>query len=360
MDREMNQVLRTPSNYLQGVNITLDLSNVLELNDDATILIIVDRHTMKDYRERIEKALDTAEMYEFLVYEGLLTQPALDRIVQEHQDFDFQWVIGFGGGTVMDVAKAVSMALQTRVALIPSIASTDGPCSRLAALYHEDGSFSHYLVREQSPEYVVVDLYILSKAPVRTFVAGIGDALSTYVEANACYLSMSVNDAGGLDTFSSLMIAQSCKEVIFDDALRAVEDLKAQEISPAFKRVVEANIYLSGVGFESGGLSIAHALNNGLSQVKTEPKFMHGEVIAYTTLVQLAADNNGEFFKYKQLCKALGLPTKLADFGLTLNDELKQVIRERCFVKGSSMYHVPYEISPELIFDAIERTEKSR
>ncbi|TDW26044.1 glycerol 2-dehydrogenase (NAD+) [Breznakia blatticola] len=358
MNEQMNQVLRTPSNYLQGINITLDLSNVLELSEDAKILIIVDTYTMKDYRQRIEKSLDTAQMFEFVVFEGLLTMERLEVIVKEHEELDYDMVLGFGGGTIMDVAKAVSTLLQTTVVLVPSIASTDGPCSRLSAIYHEDGGFSHYMVREQSPEYVIVDLYILSLAPVRTFIAGIGDALSTYVEANACYLSMSVNDAGGLDTFSSLMIARSCKEIIFEDAVDAVKSLQEKMITPSFKRMIEANIYLSGIGFESGGLSIAHALHNGLTKLRSERRFMHGEVIAYTTLVQLATENSHEFTQYRDLCLQLGLPTKLADFGLTLDEKVKTIIEQTCFFEGSSMYHVPYEISPEIVFQAMEFVEK--
>ena len=34
-------------------------------------------------------------------------------------------------------------------------------------------------------------------------------------------------------------------------------------VTPALERVIEANTYLSGVGFESGGLAAAHAIHNG-------------------------------------------------------------------------------------------------
>ena len=35
-------------------------------------------------------------------------------------------------------------------------------------------------------------------------------------------------------------------------------------VTPAFEAVIEANTLLSGIGFESGGLSIAHALHNAM------------------------------------------------------------------------------------------------
>lgn len=40
-------------------------------------------------------------------------------------------------------------------------------------------------------------------------------------------------------------------------------------VTPALERVIEANTYLSGVGFESGGLAAAHAVHNGLTAIPT-------------------------------------------------------------------------------------------
>ena len=45
----------------------------------------------------------------------------------------------------------------------------------------------------------------------------------------------------------------------------AKRDLKKGRISPAVERLIECNILLSGVGFESGGLALAHAIANGLT-----------------------------------------------------------------------------------------------
>ncbi len=39
-------------------------------------------------------------------------------------------------------------------------------------------------------------------------------------------------------------------------------------ITPAFNHVVEANILLSGIGFESSGLGAAHAIHNGLTALE--------------------------------------------------------------------------------------------
>lgn len=48
-------------------------------------------------------------------------------------------------------------------------------------------------------------------------------------------------------------------------------------VTPALERVIEANTYLSGVGFESGGLAAAHAIHNGLTAIPDAHHYYHGE-----------------------------------------------------------------------------------
>lgn len=49
------------------------------------------------------------------------------------------------------------------------------------------------------------------------------------------------------------------------------------------RRIVEANTLLSGLGFESGGLSGAHAVHNGLTALAPTHRFWHGEKVAIGT-----------------------------------------------------------------------------
>jgi glycerol dehydrogenase len=50
---------------------------------------------------------------------------------------------------------------------------------------------------------------------------------------------------------------------------------------------VEANILLSGIGFESGGLGAAHSVHNGLTALAPTHAFYHGEKVAFGVLAGL-------------------------------------------------------------------------
>ena len=64
---------------------------------------------------------------------------------------------------------------------------------------------------------------------------------------------------------------------------------------------MEANIYLSGVGFESGGLAAAHAIHNGLTALPETHAMLHGEKVAFGVLAQLVLEGapEAEFFRVR-------------------------------------------------------------
>lgn len=72
------------------------------------------------------------------------------------------------------------------VAIAPTIASTDAPCSALSVIYTDAGEFDRYLLLPHNPNMVIVDTQIVAGAPARLLAAGIGDALATWFEARAC------------------------------------------------------------------------------------------------------------------------------------------------------------------------------
>ncbi len=80
----------------------------------------------------------------------------------------------------------------------------------------------------------------------------------------------------------------------------------------------EANTYLSGIGFESGGLAGAHAIHNGFTAIPETHKMYHGEKVAFGTLVQLVLEDAGEdeIMEVIDFCSEIGLPVTLKGLGI--------------------------------------------
>ncbi len=92
-------------------------------------------------------------------------------------------VLGIGGGKTLDTAKALAHFMNVPVAIAPTIASTDAPCSALSVIYTDEGEFDSYLMLPRNPNMVIVDTQIVAGAPARLLAAGIGDALATSVRS---------------------------------------------------------------------------------------------------------------------------------------------------------------------------------
>ncbi|MGE5296926.1 MAG: glycerol dehydrogenase, partial [Solirubrobacterales bacterium] len=231
-------------------------------------------------------------------------------IAQEHVDV----LVGMGGGKTIDTAKIAADRAGLPVIIVPTIASTDAPCSGCAVLYSREGVFESVYYQKSNPAAVLVDVDIIAAAPTRFLVAGMGDALSTWFEARSCDRTRSPNECGGYGTMVGLSIARLCYETLLTYGRAAKIASDGHLVTPALDHIIEANILLSGIGFESAGLASAHSIHNGLTALAETHSFYHGEKVAFGVLagLQLADATPDESDTVFSFCEDVGLPTTLA------------------------------------------------
>jgi len=207
-----------------------------------------------------------------------------------------------------------------------------------------------------NPAAVLVDTGIIAAAPTRFLVAGMGDALSTWFEARSCERTQSANECGGYGTTVGLGIAKLCYETLLSHGAAAKLASERHLVTPALDRIVEANILLSGIGFESAGLAAAHSVQNGLTALAETHSFYHGEKVAFGVLAGLhladaSTDETGTVFSF---CEEVGLPTTLEDIGLG-NADRKQLMKaaEKACAPGQPIHHEAGVITPGKVLDAM-------
>lgn len=265
-------------------------------------------------------------------------------------------LIGMGGGKVIDAAKIAADRARIPVVIAPTIASTDAPCSGCAVIYSQHGVFQRVEYQRNNPSAVLVDSRIIAQAPTRFLVAGMGDALATWFEARSCDRTQSRNECGGLSTSVGLTIAKLCYESLLAHGIRAKLANQQNLITPALEHIIEANILLSGIGFESSGLAAAHAIHNGLTALPETHDFFHGEKVAFGVLAGLQLNDappseSNEVFAF---CEQIGLPTTLADIGLghATRDHLRVAANHACEPE-QSIHHEAGTITPERVLHAM-------
>jgi glycerol dehydrogenase len=128
------------------------------------------------------------------------------------------------------------------------------------------------------------------------------------------------------------MMARLSFDTLMEYGKDAIGEVEAGVTGPALEAVVEANILLSGLGYESGGLAAAHAIAGSLTFIHDhfDPSPYHGELVAFGTLAQLfelvafgtltqlfMEERDSEFLDIIfGFCKEVGLPTTFQEMGL--------------------------------------------
>ncbi|KFF31763.1 glycerol dehydrogenase [Bifidobacterium bombi DSM 19703] len=269
-------------------------------------------------------------------------------------------VIGIGGGKTLDTAKAVAHFAHLPVIIVPTAASSDAPCSRLAVLYTPEGVFDKYLPLPANPNVVIMDTDIIAKAPVRFLVSGLGDAFATYYEAAACVQSNATTMTGGHATNAAFALAKLCHDTLLEDGVKAVAAAKAGVRTAALENIIETNTLLSGLGFESSGLAAAHSIHDGMTALEGTHKMLHGEKVAYGTLAQLVLEDRPleEVKEVYSFFRQVGLPTSLAEIGIAdATDEDLLKVGEHACGSDETMGNMPFEVTPVDVAHALRAAD---
>lgn len=349
----MARVLRSPAKYVQGERELLRIQEHMK-DLGRKVFVIISDSGIKRVGSVIEQSFKDTDMeLVFEIFHGECSKIEINRLVKQARGSHCDVVCGIGGGKILDVAKAVSYYLEVPVVIIPTVASTDAPCSALSVLYKEDGVFDQYLFLRESPNLVLVDESIIMLAPVRLLIAGMGDAMATYFEARAVENSGKNNQVGGRPTIAANTLAKACWNTILKDGLNAKLAFQNSCCTVAVKNIIEANTYLSGVGFESGGLAAAHAIQKGFTIIPELHDLYHGEKVAYGTLVQLVMENapEEEIKEVVEFCIKVGLPVTLQQLGIEdISKERLYKISEYSARQGMTIHNMPFEVTADVVF----------
>jgi len=358
----MLSVFCAPSRYTQGKNATESLGQEMAtLGLTGPALIVAGRSAVALLSDVWAKALsDAGYAYEVLQFGGECSVAEIERMKAEARRQHARVIIGAGGGKALDTARAAAADLCFPVVTCPTTASSDAPCSALSIVYTADGVFEEFRIYRRNPDLVLVDTQVIARSPVRLLVAGMGDALATWFEANTCVEGGIRNMRGGTSTRSALALAELCYRTLLEDGAAALEALRTQSVTPDLERIVEANTLLSGLGFESSGLAAAHAVHNGLTAVPETRAFLHGEKVAFGVLVQLMLERQPRSVVERVLrfSTSVGLPVSLAEIGLgEMTPDMLDRIAVRSTARGETIHNEPFEVLPGMVADAIRAAD---
>ena len=350
-----------PHRYVQGPGALNELATLVPLYGRRPF-IVADVAVMGALREQLKALLQPcADGLEFAEFSGECSAAQIDAMTGKANEAKSDVIVAIGGGKAIDTAKGVRIQRGGGIIVVPTVASNDAPTSRLAIIYTDDHILKEVRLMPTNPDAVVVDTSIIARAPRRFFVAGIGDALSKKFEAEQCFNSGGMNFYKARPAALAVSIANQCYQVIRRDTVASLTAVDRKEPDAAFENIVEAAILLSGLGFESGGLSIAHSLTRGFSAIPSLNGALHGEQVAFGLLTQLCLEQRSPEFLADMVAffKTVGLPTSLKDLGFSSNTQDGiRTIAQRSIAEAPYLRQFVGTVTEQSLMAALDRANR--
>ncbi|WP_432663610.1 iron-containing alcohol dehydrogenase family protein [Wukongibacter baidiensis] len=356
----MSKLTVTFPNYTIGEDSLQDLVDIC-LHYGRRALIVGGKTALEKAKPKIESALEGSalEVVDFMWYGGECTFENMGLVAKKGSDEKVDMIIGVGGGKAIDTAKGAADKINVPVFTVPTIAATCAATTCLSVVYNEKGEFDSFYFFEKPPVHIFMDSEIIAEAPVKYLWAGIGDTIAKHYECTLASRGDKLDHSSGMGREISAM----CVKPMFQYGEKALQDCEKGESSFEISQVILNNVLSTGLVSmlveEKYNGALAHSLFYGLTILEhIEKNHLHGEVVAYGVLVQLAMDNQEEELKkLHDFYKKIKLPTCLEDIEVK-NDRayLEQVLENT--VNSPDMEYLPYEVTKDMVFEGIQKLEK--
>ena len=220
-------------------------------------------------------------------------------------------IIGFGGGTVLDLAKYAAFVSKSMYLCLPTTLSNDSLASPVAVLGTEGKARKSF--KCTIPDAIIVDINVITGAPDRQLLAGIGDTISKYTALIDWKLAHVAGNSK-VDDFAYMISKMAFNTICYSEEL----ELKSKD----FIKLLTQALVMGGLAMEIAGDSrpasgsehlFCHALEENFSEQVNVP---HGIAVAMGSYGACIFQNRN-VGKITRLLKQYNLSVKPSSWGIT-------------------------------------------
>ena len=301
----------------------------------------------------VEEALQNSGIWLSVeIFTGEPTKCNAQKFADEAQNSGADIILGMGGGRAIDAAKAAGYYANLPVFTLPTIPATCAAITALSVVYDDEAE--PFLFLREPPEHVFIHTGILAASPPEYLRAGIGDSIAKHVES-----AYKAGDYSGLnyEDILGLYTAAMGYDTLLNIGIKAMEDAKNAKDSPEYRLACECCIINTGIVSilvkEALNGALAHSLYYALKHESGISDYLHGEIVAWGSIVQLVMEGNGgKAIELMEFLKGLDIPISLEIMGSsleTVKPKLSAVLIQPD-MQGAT-------VSEYMIEHAIEKTE---
>jgi len=293
--------MELPREVLLGEDLKDKVSQVAKrLKLGENVLILYGPKTKEIAGKDVEKHLKNFfHVKNLLIKEASMknVQKALEAIRNENVD----WVLGVGGGSIIDVAKLASFKADVPFISFPTTASHDGIASANASIRDLEAKTS---IKARPPVAVIADVNIIKTAPYRYLAAGVGDMISNLTAVKDWELAHRIRGEYFSEYAASLSL-MSAKMVIKNaDIIRLSNE---ESVRKVIKALISSGVAMSIAGSSRPASGAEHLFSHALDAIAPKPA-LHGEQCGVGTII-MAYLHGLNWKKIRETLKRVGAPT---------------------------------------------------
>ncbi len=271
-------------------NLDIYFSSLIHLN--GKILYVSDENVDQLFGHRIKPVIEKYGILKTQYVDNNTIEYAMD-IAERIIATDIQYIVGLGGGKVLDVCKYAAYVSKTKFISIPTIISNDGISSPIAVLKRQDGKPKS--LGCAIPFALFVDLNVIINSPSKYIKAGIGDTLSNYTALYDWKLACIAKK----ETMKDLAYLMS------STALDTLLNYRYETLDYSFIKILVQSLVLSGIAMDFANTSrpcsgAEHLFSHALDYYLPHPT-LHGFQVALGSIVMAKLQNREYSFILKYL-----------------------------------------------------------
>jgi glycerol-1-phosphate dehydrogenase [NAD(P)+] len=235
-----------------------------------------------------------------------------EKIADRLPDF----VIGFGGGRSVDVAKMTAFRIGRPFLSVPTSASHDGISSPFVSVRGTDKPHS---IKANTPIGVIADTHLMSQAPPRLLAGGCGDLVAKITAVKDWELAR--DEKGEYFGSYAANLAYMSAKIILDESERLKR--KSQfSIRTIVEALISAGVAACIAGSSRPCSGAEHLFSHAVEYVAGPNYGLHGERVGIGTIM-MAKLHGLDWEKVAETLENVGAPTKAKQINLTEDNVVK-------------------------------------
>ena len=219
------------------------------------------------------------------------------------------FIIGVGGGRVIDTAKIVSYNLDRQFISVPTAASHDGIASSRASVPIEGGSVS---LEAHPPIALVADTGVIAQAPHRLLASGCADIISNYTAILDWELSHRIR--GEEISEYAVALSRMTAELLVKNA-DLIKPHNEQSAWMVTKALVSSGVAMSIAGSSRPASGGEHKFSHALDRL-APGKGLHGEQCGIGSIITMYL-HGGDWQGIRDSLRKIGAPVTPAEMGIS-------------------------------------------